>query len=600
MTVRLSKDNISTFVGNVISLRLLSEQDISKCHITWRTEGDAVKIRDFSGDDPDCFNHGVLLTAMHEGRSLVTAEWDGKTYTCTVNVTKMRSFAPQDCTKHYIGDFHDHTSLIHKPAEFAVRTDTRAVDCVSQLREDGRLDFSVVSDHAGLIPKDDFFADFVAAEECSGNDLIVFAGAESQVNDIRTDRFGHTHKESGEIVTVNACNYANTDTFEEFFDTFAESPFAIASFAHPQVIGWDMNGIWNFRLDRNRQPELKRMTRLMEMVNGDKNNEDNLVNEYMYSVALDNGFKVSPVSCSDHHGPKWSYDMWNGKTVILAAEKSREAFLDALRNCRTYATEAGNIKLDYRVNDRFPSETLEVCSVYHFHVETGVLPYAKPSRIVRLEVVSDGGKTVFAAKNQDFVSFDFSFESDSARYFYLRLCDENNCRTWSSPVWTGRPFDNTSEKSVPLYLDKSMFTASDENGNDCSVVINGNPKEPWISDSETPVVDIDMQRMTRIRGIGYSNHHFIRPQCNDEYPPIRHMAECVTEYRVLTSTDGKNYQQRADGCIRALGGETDIYFSETVEARYVRFEVLKTVAAKSGDPRYTGTHAVLGEISVFR
>ena len=599
MNLAISKTEINTFCGNVFSLRLVSDEDITKKDICWSCDGDAVKIRDFKGEDKDCFNHGILLTATCEGKCTVTAKLDGDVYSCYITVHKMRSFKPEECVNHYVGDFHDHTSLNHNPAEFAVRTDTRAADMVKQLSKEGKLEFAVVSDHACLVPKDDFFAGFVAAEECADDGLVVFAGTESEVTDIRTDRFGHTHKESGEIVTVNANNYAAVKTFDEYYEKLSDSPFAIASFAHPQVIGWDMNGIWNFRFDRNSVPELINKVRLIETGNGNKSCDSNMINEYVYSLALDYGFKVSPACSSDHHGPVWSYDMWEGKTVIMASEKSKEAFLDALRNNRTYATESGNTKLFYTVNGRYPGETLSETTVYNFHVETGTLPYGTYIPIVGIEVISDGGEIVFASQGKDYTSFDFTVESDTARYFYLKLTDKNKYFTWSSPVWTGRAFDAQNEKSVPIYIDKSEFTAVNGEGIDCSVVINGNPKEPWISGNEKPCVTIDMKRKYNVKGVSYSNHHFVRPECNDNYPSSKRIAEFVAEYRVLTSVDGSGFEEYAKGCIRAFGGETLIYFAKAVEARFIRFEVLKTVGSRTGDEKCTGIPAVLGEISVF-
>lgn len=600
MSITFSKSSIDTFCGNVFSLRLISDEDLSKKDIKWFCQGDSVSIKTFIGDDEDCFNYGILITALSEGNSDIIAEVDGEAYKCHISVRKMRKFKAEECTNHYIGDLHDHTSLIHKPAEFATRTDTRAIDLVTQFRDEGKLDFAVVSDHACLVPKDDFFAGFVAAEECSGDGLVVFAGTESEVTDIRTDRFGYTHKESGEIVTINANNYAAVKTFEEYYDTFKDSPFVIASFAHPQVIGWDMNGIWNFRFDRNCTPELKRMVKLIEVGDGSKESESHMIDEYAYSLALDYGFKVSPVSASDNHGPVWGYDMWEGKTVILAAEKSKEAFLDALMNHRTYATQAGNVKLYYTVNGRCPSETLEDAEKYSFHVETGTLPYAKAAEIVRLEVISDGGKCVYCAENEDFSSFDFMVESDTASYFYLRLTDKNNYFTWSSPVWTGRCSKFVSvNRDKPIYIDKTEFFATDDEGNVCNKVINNNTKHPWASGKKNPSITVDMKKIYKVNGISYAGYHFIRPECNDENPPAKRIAEFVADYRVFTSMDGKNFEFCTEGCIRAFGGETEIYFDNPVIARFVRFDVIKTVGAKNGDRVYADVPAVIGEISIF-
>ena len=86
--------------------------------------------------------------------------------------------------------------------------------------------------------------------------------------------------------------------------------------------------VWNFSLEKNNTPALRRMVKLVEVGNGG-DRKSNLINEYVYSVALDNGFRVSTCCSSDSHGPVWGYGAFPGKTVLMAPEKSREAFLDA-------------------------------------------------------------------------------------------------------------------------------------------------------------------------------------------------------------------------------------------------------------------------------
>jgi hypothetical protein len=108
-----------------------------------------------------------------------------------------------------------------------------------------------------------------------------------------------------------------------------------------------------------------------------------------------------------------------------------------------------------------------------------------------------------------------------------------------------------------------------------------------------------MKKVYAVKGIGYAGHHFVRPECNDQYPATKRIAEFVAEYRVLSSVGGVTFTPCAKGCIRAFGGETEIYFDSPCKARFIRFEVTETVGSKSREEKYTGIPCVLGEISVF-
>jgi hypothetical protein len=52
----------------------------------------------------------------------------------------------------------------------------------------------------------------------------------------------------------------------------------------------------------------------------------------------------------------------------MAYEKSKEAFLDALFARRFYATESGNVRVDYTVNGMRGASDLPLTDTYRFHV----------------------------------------------------------------------------------------------------------------------------------------------------------------------------------------------------------------------------------------
>ena len=237
--------------------------------------------------------------------------------------------------------------------------------------------------------------------------------------------------------------------------------------------------------------------------------QQNLIHEYSYSVALDNGFKVSTTCSSDSHGaksdnpngPKWGYKRFPGKTVIMAKEKSREAFVDALRHNRFYGCESGNLKLRYTVNGKAAPAELDITSNYKFHVDISYFKEDETTKPISCRVVSDGGKTLLELSDIDFSSFDFEIASDTAHYFYLRFVDECGRRTWSYPVWTGREFIKKSSPDL-CEIDLTGATATDIlTGNDAARLINRDVNDFWESGSNEACVVIDLKQEQKISAL---------------------------------------------------------------------------------------------------
>ena len=596
MSIRLSKDHIDSFCGNVLPLRLLSEQPLAGRPVRWQAEGDAVALRTFDQEAEFPFSDGVLVTLMKPGKACISAELDGTRYDCTIRVRPMRCAAPGEPLDYFIGDFHDHTTTEHNHARFAARETGFPIDVITQIRDEGKLDFHVISDHAVTLNPRDFFRGFTDEEAAQPMDLIVFPGSESEVTAVETDRYGYAHKNSGEIVTVNAANFSGVTSWAEFYRDLSGSPFAVCALAHPQIIGWSVPGIWNFSLHKNNAPELKRMVKMVEMGNGG-DRESNLLNEYTYSVALDNGFRVSTTCSSDCHGPAWGYDAFPGKTIVMAYAKSKEAFLDAMMHNRVYACESGNLKLKYTVNGTPAPGDIAPANSYDFHLEVDCFHEDASTLPVKCQLISDGGKTLYAFEGEPFSRLDFSVFSEDASYFYLRLTDSMGRKTWSPPVFTGRAHRESAAADL-IPIEKTDLTARDEmTGSDASPLLCDDPLKIWTAESGRASLLIDMQRVLRIAGVSHYPFPVLRHLLNGR-PESRILAEFPSEYRISVSTDGAEYAECAAGIFRIFGGEEMIGF-EPQEARYIRIEILSTVGAASGLPAYANVPLSISEITVY-
>lgn len=595
----LSRNSIESYCGNVLPLRLLGGVEYGQEPITWRCVGDCVQMNTFAGEEKGKFTDGVLLTLLKPGKATVTAMLDGEEYVCSVSVHAIKEASSEDPMNYYIGDFHDHATATHNPEEFQNRgAGILPVDYIRQVRDEGLLDFGVVSDHACLLNDKEYYLGYSGAEEAEPMDLIVFPGAEAEVTAIEEDRFGVPHKNSGEIVVVNAKGYASTRSWEEFFARYADSPFAIAVLAHPQIVGISVKGIWNFCLEKNNSPRFQQMIRGVEMGDG-TDRSSNLINEYVYANALDHGFRVAPTCSSDSHGPEWGYHRFPGKTIIMAPEKSKEAFMDALMHNRFYASSSGNIKLKYTVNGKTAPVTLLEATKYDFHVELSYFYEDETTVPVKCQVISNGGVAVKELALDNDSSFDFTVESETATYFYLCLIDSEGRKTWSCPVWTGRaPASEPTEPLVPL--SKDGCTAVDvKSGKDASVVINNNPYDPWFAEGATCSVLIDLQEPKKIAALGHYPRIFDKIFKRLGIDTRDMIAQFPSRYEIHTSMDGVTFEKQAEGRFLVFGGEEIIRFPEH-SARYVRLDVLSTTGLESARKIYADAKVAISELTVFQ
>ena len=67
MKYRLSNEKINSFRGDVISLRLISNGMVLRENYMGLYNPEIVFIREFSGEDEDCFDDGVLLILTGKG-----------------------------------------------------------------------------------------------------------------------------------------------------------------------------------------------------------------------------------------------------------------------------------------------------------------------------------------------------------------------------------------------------------------------------------------------------------------------------------------------------------------------------------------------------
>jgi len=595
MEIRLSVTHIRSFVGDVLPLRLLGAAEYGMEHIEWAAAAGCVQITAFDQAAKDPFTDGVLLTLLEEGEAWVTATYRNETYSCRVCVHERMHTPSQKGLAYFIGSFHDHTAKTHDREQFPLRKEGIPADYLRQIAREGLLEATVISDHADLLTDKEFFRGYWDAFCMEDSRPVVFPGSEAEVSPLWDDRYGVEHKLGGEIVVINTDSYASAGNWEKFFSRYQTSPFAIGILAHPQVIGISRKGIWNFALDRNRTPKLLQLLRGVEMGDG-SDRDSNLINEYTYSVALDNGFRVSTTCSSDRHGPEWAGGQYPGKTILMAPERSKEAFLDALDSCRFYASESGNVKLYYEVNGQAAPGVLKPADTYRFRLEMGLLKEVPGDMPVRLQLISDYGKTIWETDAVEPV-MEFAVSSQTARWFYLRLTDAQGKHTWSVPVWTGREFDGQQGAALTPVAKAGMTALEETEGTDAAVLLNDDPGQPFFANSNTCSILLDMGKVQKLAALGV--YHIMLDVKALRAAGLQgkdRLTELPAGYRLETGLTLETMRQQAEGVFRVFGGEELIAFPKH-EARYVRLRILSNVGTESGRPNYKNCRVGIAELT---
>ena len=573
MVVKLSKSRIESYVGNVVPLRLLSDVDIKLADIEWSVDGDAVSIRSFADDEVHPFCDGILLRFISVGEATVTARLDGIEYECGISSREMKKASSDDELNYYRGDLHTHTTGIHNHDRFVNRTEGFQSDMVKFIKEEALLDMGVMTDHGDVSDQYEYFRCYTAVEEAGPMRTVMFPGCESDNIIMKTDMAGREYRAAGEVIVLNGDSNKHAYGWEDLISAFKDSPCPIGIFAHP------IQADWKFEFERHgNDPEIVKLMRCVEIGDGTDTN-CRVLHEYALSAALDAGFRVTSSCGSDAHST-WGYRICPGKTIIMAPERSKEAFTDALRNNRAYACDSANVKVRLRVNGKAAPCDLPLTDHYSFSLALSYFEEDESTRIVKCQVISDYGNVIYEREGITEDSLDFELDSETARYFYLRLIDVEGRRTFSPPVWCGREFDKFSEPCLER-IDSAGFEAVDTvSGMDAYALLDFDVNRPWENGEKTASIVIDMKREESVSAIAYVNPTHPPKVREDAYARTRFHVKFPRKYRISTSLDGVEYTVCREGGIRTYGGEEILTFNET-SARFVKFEVLSTVGLES-------------------
>ena len=334
----------------------------------------------------------------------------------------------------YFGDLHNHT-------RFSDGWEGTPADAYASALAGG-ADFLATTDHVSMLTPAEWEATLSTAQAYTSEGFVAMPACEYWMPGF------------GEVAIFNVPVFPSAhpnlqpqrkmprwDVPGAFYDWLAAQPGGVGLFVHPTDYGdnFDDFAYWSETRDEGMG--------LLEVHNlGSWEMPQQLLDyEASYIMALDSGWRVMPAANSDTHSPDWisGYEV---RTVLLAPSLSPANLYEAMRSSRGYATLDRNLRIDYTLNGAVMGSILPSPGdsyTAQIHVED---PDGVPNdNITLIEIISDGGQVAASQPfNDTSVDWEVTLESDTARYYYMRVTTASNVSggegitAWTAPVWTRR------------------------------------------------------------------------------------------------------------------------------------------------------------------
>lgn len=166
-----------------------------------------------------------------------------------------------------------------------------------------------------------------------------------------------------------------------------------------------------------------------------------------WNKLLESGYRVAPATNQDNHCANWGLSFTNRTGVLLpsATALSEQAFHDALRARRTFATEDRSAQLVLTANGRVMGDSFANSGPLTLTANYASTSGQTAQRVQFFEGVPGRNGTVTQLTEG---SGSYSFTPATGKHFYYALVTQaDGLRLWSAPVWVDQggtaPADTT-------------------------------------------------------------------------------------------------------------------------------------------------------------
>lgn len=336
----------------------------------------------------------------------------------------------------YFGLLHSHTadsSGTGTPAE-----------AYAYAAETAGLDFLAVTDHSnsfdgareGVLTEDGAVVSTLwkqgreAAEKASNEKFLALYGFEMT-----------WHNGLGHIGTLFTPGFlsreqeAFTDpatALENYYTALNTVPGSVSQFHHPDILHGDFENFGHY------SEEADNAMQLLEVIS-----EGTLCLD-AYDRALAAGWHVAPTASQNNHNGQWG-DADSCRTVVYAENLSGQAFADALKNRRVYATGDADLEILYTLDGHLFGSVIRKQTLGETVVLTASFRDPTDEAIGTVAVIAEG--EIAAEREVSGSDAELSFELPSdCRYYYLRITQADGDIAVTAPVWIegAKPAEITS------------------------------------------------------------------------------------------------------------------------------------------------------------
>lgn len=350
--------------------------------------------------------------------------------------------------KHYYGQIHSHTNYSD-----GAGTPEQAVQYASQAEQ---IDFFAITDHSNYFDNKSNLGTFDNADSGKRDPL---KSSMSKWQVYKDTILSHRTKDFLPIYgfemtwTKSGANYGHINTYNtegfvsrndpklndktssagllRYYEELTQLKNSFSQWNHPgYTFGtFDDFGHYDPRYDAELQ--------LVEVGNGEGpvGGEGYWRSYDYYTMALDNGWHVSPSNNQDNHKGKWG-DANTARNVMIADELSLDGLLNAVDNHRWYSTEDNNLQIDYTVNDKLMGSKLELANTANLDIKVDISDPDIDDVIGNVELISNGGAVKASEEiNSNSGNIKWAVPNDGS-YYYVRVTQGDGDIAVTAPVWT--------------------------------------------------------------------------------------------------------------------------------------------------------------------
>lgn len=297
------------------------------------------------------------------------------------------------------------------------------------------LDFFAVTDHS------DSFDNNVSAEICT--DAVALstdwaagkAAASAVTSPDFVGLFGYEMNWPRQLQLGHICTFGTpgfqsrtqdayrsyNSALENYYAALSSVPGSVSQFSHPGRQYGNFNDFQPYTADANQSISL------LELDFGEKD----LLRYYIQ--ALDRGWHLAPTAGQSIYGPDWRDT--GVRTGVHAQSLTEQGILDALKNCRAYATEDPDLEISYSM-DGYPMGSRLALRHTGPRADLSVtLHDPTDGAACTVEVITKGG-AVAAKQTLSGSSGILSFSLPVASgYYFLLITQPDGHRAVSAPIW---------------------------------------------------------------------------------------------------------------------------------------------------------------------